>query len=410
LVERLKQNRSLKDLPGVTYRDNSRIIRNKDRELIKDLDSLPLPAYHLAEEYLPSREKLERLWVHIQLSRGCPYNCRFCFKRKTPFRKRSVESIAKELKFFKRKYNFRNFLFRQSDFLLNKKRAKELCDVLLREKLNIRWAAELRWDNVNMRMVERMKSAGCERVILTIESLSLEKRFSKILSSTVGLISLCQDLNMSCVITVILGFPGEKKLDSIFEFILKLSPQKNAYILLDLLSPLPGTPLLRNNKNGLIFNGSFIYSALNENRENQALIKKYPVIFSCFYIIKPKFISGNFYLEDFPLLESLLRNYSLSLYLITKDLKIGSLKLWFKMKEWLERKRIKCQRFATFDPEVDFKHNVCKFFPEFVKSLYPPRGKNFNSLCKIINLEERKFNLFEEIRKENNLRLKFKYF
>ncbi|MBE9573109.1 MAG: cobalamin-dependent protein, partial [Proteobacteria bacterium] len=51
VIEKLETCESFADVRGITYREkvdgSTKIKRNPDRELIPDLDSLPIPAYHL---------------------------------------------------------------------------------------------------------------------------------------------------------------------------------------------------------------------------------------------------------------------------------------------------------------------------------------------------------------------------
>ncbi|MFH1386302.1 MAG: cobalamin-dependent protein, partial [bacterium] len=55
LAEHLRNNRPLDDVFGLAFRRGDRIIRTAARPLIKNLDELPFPAYHLVkiEKYSP---------------------------------------------------------------------------------------------------------------------------------------------------------------------------------------------------------------------------------------------------------------------------------------------------------------------------------------------------------------------
>jgi radical SAM superfamily enzyme YgiQ (UPF0313 family) len=67
--------RYLSDVPGITYRNGSDVIRTDDRPSVKDLNSFPSP--YLTGEF--RREDAER-WgaAIIETNRGCPYGCTFC--------------------------------------------------------------------------------------------------------------------------------------------------------------------------------------------------------------------------------------------------------------------------------------------------------------------------------------------
>lgn len=75
----LAQGKKLERIKGISYRKGKKIIHNKARELIQNLDILPFPArdmlpmnayYSAGAKKLPSD--------YILSSRGCPYSCIFC--------------------------------------------------------------------------------------------------------------------------------------------------------------------------------------------------------------------------------------------------------------------------------------------------------------------------------------------
>jgi len=93
LVEAIEQNRSLENIPGLTYRSEGETRSNPDRDLIDDLDTLPVPA----------RDILEKNNLKIALlstSRGCKAACTFCVNRTfwKKWRGRSVSLIMDEIR------------------------------------------------------------------------------------------------------------------------------------------------------------------------------------------------------------------------------------------------------------------------------------------------------------------------
>jgi len=77
------------EITGIIYRDFGRLVMTPERALIKDLDSLPYPAYHLfplEEVYFPNSQvlfseegMLSRRRLDINASYGCSLVCKFCF-------------------------------------------------------------------------------------------------------------------------------------------------------------------------------------------------------------------------------------------------------------------------------------------------------------------------------------------
>ncbi|GAI51503.1 unnamed protein product, partial [marine sediment metagenome] len=114
---------------------NGKVVINQLRPLISDLDSLPMPAYHL----LP----MDKYPYHQMLgSRGCPYNCIFCaspefWRRKVRFR--SYKLVVDEIEYLIKNYGLKEFDFKDDVLFLNKKWTRNLCNELLKRNIDIRW-------------------------------------------------------------------------------------------------------------------------------------------------------------------------------------------------------------------------------------------------------------------------------
>lgn len=157
-------NNNLSKIKGISYRCNSKVMRNPQRELIENLDSIDFPAY---EEI-----NLQRYdHIHITTSRGCPYNCDFCSI--SPFwgskvRFRSIPNVIEELSLLRKKHG-RKFVHLSDDtFPLNKKRAKLFCDEV--EDLDIQWSMLARPELVNEDLIAKAYKSGCRAVFIGIES------------------------------------------------------------------------------------------------------------------------------------------------------------------------------------------------------------------------------------------------
>ena len=97
LTKAVENAHHLDTVNGITYRIGSQINTTANRKLIRNLDSLPLPARHL----LPlGRYRTLGLPISITTSRGCPYKCIFCVGRKmvgAKVRYHSIERVVAEL-------------------------------------------------------------------------------------------------------------------------------------------------------------------------------------------------------------------------------------------------------------------------------------------------------------------------
>lgn len=168
LITALKDNESIEEIGGLSYRKHGETHHNPPREFINDLDTIPFPARHLLmhlENY--SSEDMGVLMT----SRGCPFNCSYCchmWERKV--RSRSIDDIIEEIKIVKEKYNSRQIEFKDDSFTLNKMRIMELCDRIISEKLKINWSCSTRVNLLDEELIKKMKKSGCNVVKLGIET------------------------------------------------------------------------------------------------------------------------------------------------------------------------------------------------------------------------------------------------
>ena len=140
------------------------------------LDSLPLPAYHLApmSRYWHHHFGGEVRCAHVMASRGCPHRCRyycpypFGFGRRTLFR--PVEAIVEELALLQRRYEVGAVLFADQSFTSSASRAASLCEEILRAGLRLRWLCQARLDEATPDLLSLMRAAGCERVHYGLET------------------------------------------------------------------------------------------------------------------------------------------------------------------------------------------------------------------------------------------------
>ena len=77
-----------RNIKGIVFRQDGRVIKNFPRPAIANLDDLPFPARDLypMEKYIPLPNQYKRLpVVHMVVIRGCPCSCTFCDQANVPF-------------------------------------------------------------------------------------------------------------------------------------------------------------------------------------------------------------------------------------------------------------------------------------------------------------------------------------
>jgi radical SAM superfamily enzyme YgiQ (UPF0313 family) len=138
----------------------------------KDLDSLPLPAYHLVDFKRYIVPQLLPNAVSIMSSRGCSHHCAFCCQLQGRWRTRSPQNIISEIKYLLNKYDsIKSLQFYDDNFSYSKERVFELCELLIKHNFNkYMWSCQVRVDQITKEMLLIMKRAGCVKVSYGVES------------------------------------------------------------------------------------------------------------------------------------------------------------------------------------------------------------------------------------------------
>ena len=125
LVKYFKGEMDIKDVDGITYRCDGQVAKNKERELLKNLDLIPSPYENLnIKEY-------ENRIVYYETSRGCPFNCQYCLSSAIKgLRYFSIDRVKRDLKnLIDARVSQIKFIDRT--FNANKKFAKEIMKFLM---------------------------------------------------------------------------------------------------------------------------------------------------------------------------------------------------------------------------------------------------------------------------------------
>jgi anaerobic magnesium-protoporphyrin IX monomethyl ester cyclase len=180
LKELLDNSLNCTEIEGIWYKHKGKIIKNKPRKLIEDLDGLPFPDF---EDF-----DLEHYFVinhhHLPVmgSRGCPYSCTYCgnhaLRKKLEgkyVRLRSVDNILEEIQLRIKQYlgrGFRYLYFFDDTFILDKQFVNELCQKYKKNGFDkqIKWTANVRANLVTDELMKMMKGAGCYEVRMGVES------------------------------------------------------------------------------------------------------------------------------------------------------------------------------------------------------------------------------------------------
>jgi anaerobic magnesium-protoporphyrin IX monomethyl ester cyclase len=176
LAKCLDKGGDLKEVRGINFRNEGKIVSTPDQKLIEDLDAVPFPDRKLLHaEYhcvIAGANIAPKKFTSVVTSRGCIYNCRFCSCTeiaKKKWRPRSAKNTVEELQFLANE-GYKQIIFVDDAFTMNPKRVIEICRGIRKEKLDLEWICEGRVDICSYNMLSEMVQAGCKVLYLGIEN------------------------------------------------------------------------------------------------------------------------------------------------------------------------------------------------------------------------------------------------
>lgn len=177
LVSALAEKRELDGIQGIIYRRNGQQVSTQPRQLVSNLDDLPLPARHLTDHY---RQHYHfHFWENpylIETSRGCPYRCTFCavwkFHRKR-CRAKSPEAALKDLE----TTASRIICFVDDNFFQDLGRAERLYELIKSAGIKKQYWIQARADSIVRRpdIVKKWAEIGLDAVLIGFEKVKQEE-------------------------------------------------------------------------------------------------------------------------------------------------------------------------------------------------------------------------------------------
>jgi radical SAM superfamily enzyme YgiQ (UPF0313 family) len=257
----LIQGEDKRKIGGLSFKDGNNFVHNPEGEHIKDLDTLPFPAYHLlpVEKYRPALGSYKKLpAISFISTRGCPGKCTFCLGSYMGGRVRmhSIKYIIDEIKMLQKNYGIREIHFYDDTFTTYRKKIQEFCTSLIQEKMNLSWVCFARVDFVDEKTLKLMKQAGCHQIMFGIESGNGEilKNINKMtsLDKASEAVKLTKKAGIECRAAFMLGNPGETEetIKQTMDFAKYLDPDIALY---NIATPYPGTEMFKwADKNGYL--------------------------------------------------------------------------------------------------------------------------------------------------------------
>jgi radical SAM superfamily enzyme YgiQ (UPF0313 family) len=240
----------LGEVPSLTWRQGAGVHQHRAHGVFSGfLQSAP-PAWDLLSLEHYALPMVNKPYVLVETSRGCPYSCDFCvapIHQGHKFRERSAKALVDEIERCHRELGVEFFYLWGDTVTLNVKAFTAFCDELIARKLPIQWFGNARADNLtDPAFVHRLKRAGCWMLALGIESESedvrkdMAKRLERQKIQTA--FRNMRQAGIKSFAFFIFGYPGEtaQTLEATTKYAIELDPDfANFYPAV----PYPGTAL-----------------------------------------------------------------------------------------------------------------------------------------------------------------------
>jgi radical SAM superfamily enzyme YgiQ (UPF0313 family) len=237
-------------IAGLAFRQGDAMIKTTRRNVLKELDSLPFPAWDLVD-IDPYRKTWLRhkgyFSLNMATTRGCPFKCNWCAKPiyGNRYNSRSPQNVVSELKLLKEKFYFHHIWFCDDIFGLKPGWVHEFANLLEKEQLHFKFKIQARADLLLQEdYIKDLARAGCENIWMGAESGSQKILDAMDKGTTVEQIykatRLLKKLGINPSFFIQFGYPGETKNDIVktISMINELLPHE---IGISVSYPLPGT-------------------------------------------------------------------------------------------------------------------------------------------------------------------------
>ena len=244
---------NMTDVPSLTCRPRGAsgpVVEHRAHGSFSGFLTMPYPAWDLVSLKDYALPLVNKPYVMVETSSGCPYSCDFCvapIHQGHKFRERKAVELVDEMERSWREHGIEFFYLWGDTVTLNVKTFTAFCDELIARKLPIQWFGNARADNLtDPAFVHRLRRAGCWMLALGVESESDERRkdMSKRLEEQKIRTAFknMREAGIKSFAFFIFGYPGEtpEAIEKTIDYAIALDPDfANFYPAV----PYPGTAL-----------------------------------------------------------------------------------------------------------------------------------------------------------------------
>lgn len=264
----------LENINGVVFRRNDELIVTKKRKPILPLDKILMPARDL----FAINES-----TYMFTSRGCPYRCTFCASSRLWGKVRffSAKYVVNEIEHLIKKYNIKEIGFWDDLFIVDKKRVKQILDLLKKKDIlgKVTFSCTARSNLVDDELARLLQQMNIESVGMGIESgcpAILEYLKGRNISVTdhINALKILRNYGIKPHVSFIIGSPKESRED-ILQTLRFIKENRITSFDIYVLTPFPGTPVWDYAKAKNLVSEDMNWGVLNQNfgeNHNNAII------------------------------------------------------------------------------------------------------------------------------------------
>ncbi|MBI2239260.1 MAG: radical SAM protein [Magnetospirillum gryphiswaldense] len=215
LLETISSGQDLQTVPSLTFRTpDGKVHETSPAPQLECWSARPFPAYQrYANRYRAHRLKFSE----IELGRGCPFACNFCFTAemwRRQYRLRPFEQVASEMRYLRDVFGQHRFhLIHDNFIMLPASKMQALIDAFSELPRDVAWGVSSRIDTIALGELRALANVGLREIFVGIETGNDTKKAEIgkhwTLQACERVIDACSEANIAVTTSFIVGFPGE---------------------------------------------------------------------------------------------------------------------------------------------------------------------------------------------------------
>ena len=256
LVKNLGNKENYKNIASLGFKGSDGVVVINQRRNFGDMDEylIDWSLINVEDYIVPYFSNKYKRTLAVVTSRGCPFNCQFCYNlvfNNRRWRAHSAEKLVANLKPVIKEYKIEAIRFLDDNFFVNKERAFAIAG-----GLGLPYFADSRVEYVDEEFVKNLKETKCQEIMFGFESGSdriLKEVVQKgtTTEDIIRAVTLLKDSGIMASGSMVFGLPSETKEEykTTMNFIVKLLEiNPNLAFTCGWFLPYPGTGLFEKAK------------------------------------------------------------------------------------------------------------------------------------------------------------------